>query len=91
MRHHLAATQYGRGFTNAAHFFELVGDIKDRTPLSPQPCEGGEKPLCFLGRQHRGRFIQDQQPWVLHQATHDLNALPFAHRKPPDFALGIKR
>ena len=91
MRHHLAAAQNGRGFANAAHFFELVGDVENRTPFSAQPCERRKKSLGFLGRQYRGRFIQDQQAWVLHQAAHDLNALTFPHRKPPDFTPGIER
>ena len=45
--------------------------------------------LDRLRREHRRRFVHDQQTRVLQQAAHDLHALALAHRQTVHVALRI--
>ncbi len=87
----LAAAQDGGGVAKPLHFFQLVADVEDRAALGFQAIEHDEELVGFLRRQHRGRFVEDQEFRILHQRTHDLDALAFTHGQLPDLAFGIER
>ena len=89
--HDAALPQDRRRLAEPAHLVELVRDVEHRAPLAPQRAQRVEQALAFLRGQDRGRFVEDQEPRVLHQAAHDLDPLALAHRQPPDLARGLER
>ncbi len=86
-----AVAQHGGGLAQAAHLVELVRDVEQRAALGAQAGQRRKQALDLLRRQHRGRLVEHQQPRVLHQAAHDLDALALADRQPPDLAPRVER
>ena len=74
----LAGAQDGGGVAEPLHLFQLVANVEDRAALGLEAIEHDEELVGFLWRQHRGRFIENQEFWILHQHAHDLDALAFA-------------
>ena len=74
-------TQDGCCRTKGHHFFKAVGNIKHSTALGSQAPQHDEKLVGFLGRQHRCRFIHDQQFGILQKTPQNFDALAFTHRK----------
>jgi len=72
-------------------FVELVADIEDAAAFGGQPPERLEQDQDRLRRQHRRGLVHDQKLGLLKQATHDLDALPLAHRHAVNEAVGIDR
>ena len=89
-RHLLASAQNGGGVAQPLHLIQFVADVEDGAALAFEPVEHDEQLIGFLRRQYRGRLVEDQELWILHQHAHDLDALAFADREPPHFALGIE-
>ena len=59
---------------------ELVADVEDAAAFGREPAQRLEQLAHRLRRQHRRRLVHDQQPRVLQQAAHDLDALALADR-----------
>ena len=88
---HAAAPQHRRMVAQFLDLLQFVRDVEDRTALVGQLAKGDEQPVNLLRRQHRGRFVHDQQLRILQQAADDFDALPFADRQGVDFPAGVER
>ncbi len=55
-----------------------MADEQDAAALGRQPAQGHEELVGLLRGEHRGRFVENQQADVLHQATDDLYPLALA-------------
>ncbi len=88
---YLAVSQHRRAVADALHFLETMTDIKDGTPLRSQFLQRLEKAVRFLGRQHRSRFVEDDELRVLQESPDDFDPLPFADREIGDMRLRIER
>ncbi len=75
---HAAGAQHRGALAQRAHLVELVADEQDAAALGRQPAQGHEQLVGLLRGKHRGRFVEDQQADVLHQATYDLHPLALA-------------
>jgi hypothetical protein len=71
--HHRAAAG------QATDLVELVADEQHADALGRQPAQGREQRFGRLRRQHRGRFVEDQQFRLRQQRAQDLDPLPLAH------------
>ena len=63
------------------HLGEPVRDVEDGDALGGEPPQRDEEQIGLLRRQHRGRLVHDDEPRLLQQAAHDLDALPLADRE----------
>ena len=89
--HHLAVAQDGSVVAQLLHLFQPVRDVQHRAAVAGQPAQGHEQLVRLLRRQHRGRLVHDQQPRLLQQAAHDLDALPFTDRQVGHQRGGLQR
>ena len=87
----LAAAQDGGGVAQRLDLVQLVGNVKDRAALGGELAQHLEQLLDFLGGEHGGRLIHDQQFWIKQQSAHDFDALALAHRQGRHGAVRIKR
>ncbi len=85
------AAQHCGAVAQRSHFPELVADKQDAAALARQAAQGHEQFFGFNGREHRGRFVENQQANVLHQAANDLDPLPLANRQAVDQPLRLQR
>ena len=90
-RHDLAHAHDRRRVAQRFDLFQLVGNIQDRHPFFGQPAQRLEQFVHFLRRQHRCRFVHDQQARILQQAAHDLDTLAFANRQGVNVTVGVER
>ena len=81
VRDHLAVAQDGGVVTELLHLLEPVRDVEHRAAVAGEPAQRHEELVRLLRGEHRGRLVHDQQPRLLQQATHDLDALALAHRE----------
>jgi hypothetical protein len=81
----------GRGLADRAHLLELVGDVEHGAALGADRGQRREQRIGLLRGEDGGGLVQDQQLRVLHQAAHDLDPLPLAHRELPDLAARLER
>ena len=79
--HDPAEAHDGRPLAERLDLLQLVADVEDGAAFLSEPAQGFEKLAHFLGRQHGGRFVHDQQTRLLQQAAHDLDALALADGK----------
>ena len=63
--HHLAAAQDRGAVAERLYLVQLVADVEDRATLRREQAQGFEQLFDLLRRQHRGRFVHDQQPRAL--------------------------
>ncbi|MCY1360445.1 hypothetical protein D9M69_470720 [compost metagenome] len=73
------------------HFPELVADEQNAAAFGGESAQGNEQVIGLLRRQHRSRFIENQQADVLHQAANDFHPLPFTDRQAVDKSLRFQR
>ncbi len=81
---HPARAQDRAAMAQRPDLVELVADVQDAAPRPGELAQRDEQPLDRLWRQHRGGFVEDQQPGVGEQRTHDLHPLALAHRQRVD-------
>ena len=86
-----AAPQDGGVVAERADLFELVADVEEAAPFRRDHAQGLEQALHGLGGEHRSRLVEDQQPGVLQEAAHDLDALALAHGEVAEEAAGVER
>ncbi len=86
-----AGTHHRRARTERSHFVELVADVENRDPFACQLPQRPEQPVDGRRRQHRRRFVHDQQPWRQQQRADDLDPLAFADRQRVDRGVGVQR
>ena len=67
-----------------AYFIELVRDVENAFAFACQLTQHAEQCLRLLRRQHRGRFIEDDQRGFLQQHTQDFHALAHTDIKVAD-------
>ena len=68
---------------------QFVRDEDDGAPVRSQIADHGKEAVALLRRQHRRRFVEDQDPCVAIERLQDLHPLPHADREPPDDRAGI--
>jgi hypothetical protein len=88
---YLTVSQHRRAVADALHFLETMADIKDGTPLRSQFLQRLEKAVRFLRRQHRSRFVENDELRVLQESPDDFDPLPFADGEIGDMCLRIER
>ena len=76
---------------NREEFIDLMTHEKQRHPFLPERPHNGEEPLHFVFRQGRRRFIENQQPGVIHQRPGNGHELLFGHREIPQNITEIQR
>ena len=74
-RDQLAPAQHGDAVGDLEHLVELVADEDDREPLVGQGAEDLEQLARLLGRQHRGRLVEDEDVRLAVERLEDLDAL----------------
>ena len=89
MGHHLAAAHHEHGVGRGHDLAQLVGDEEDGHAVALEDLEDLEQPVGFLGGQHPGRFVQDQNAGAAEQGLQDLDPLLKSDRKIPDERVGI--
>ena len=77
-------TQHGDAVAECQDLVELVGDEDQTAPVGGHLTEGDEELVDLLGRQHRGRLVEDQQLGVAVQRLDDLDPLPLTDGQLPD-------
>jgi len=87
--HELALAQDGHAMRQAQHLGQLVTDENDGEPLRHHGGERGKERLAFLWREHRGGFIENQNPGPAVQRLENLHPLSLAHRQAADEGLGL--
>jgi len=75
----LAAAQYRAVMAQGADFIELVADVDNAATFAGQFAKRHKQPFHRLRRQHRSRFIENQELRPGQQGTHDLDPLALAH------------
>ncbi|MNP04684.1 hypothetical protein D3C76_966080 [compost metagenome] len=85
------AAQHGSAVAKRAHFGEFVADEQNAAALGGQSTQGHEQVLGLLRSQHRGRFVENQQADVLHQAANNFHPLPFADGQAVHPSLRLQR
>ena len=63
------------------HLFELMRDQEHGLALIAQPSQIPEQVAGFLGREHRGRFVQNKDIRLAIKQLENLNSLLDADRK----------
>mmetsp|Transcript_6590 Transcript_6590/g.27250 ORF Transcript_6590/g.27250 Transcript_6590/m.27250 type:complete len:361 (-) Transcript_6590:4200-5282(-) len=77
----LAGTHHRDRAAQAHHLAQLVRDEDQRRAQLLQPAQRDEELVGLLRRQHRGRFVEDQDPGAAVQGLQDLQPLQLAHRQ----------
>ena len=90
-RHDPAASQDADPIGGPHHLVELVGDEYDGKPLPRHLAERREEIIGLLRRQHRTRFVEDQDLRAIVERLQDLHPLLLAHRKVGDARPGVHR
>ena len=93
-RNEATGAQYGDAVGHAQHFVELVADEDDRQAGSDHLAQGVEQRLAFLRRQHRRRFVEDQDARAglaakCKQRFEDLDPLALADTQVADQGVGV--
>ena len=86
-----AAAHHADGVGHGEHFAQLVGDEDDGFALLHHAAHDDEQFVGFLGRQHGGRLIQDQNIRVAIEGLDDLDPLLRAHRQIAHVGIGVHR
>ena len=86
-----AAPQHGDAVGDRHHLVQLVRDEDDRPALCRHLAQRLEERVRLLGREHRGRLVEDQDPRVLVERLEDLDALALADRELPDPRMRVDR
>ncbi len=86
-----AEAQDRRAVAERADLVELVRDIEDRHAFGFELPQRSEQLIHLLRREHRGRFVHDEELGVLQQAAHDLDALADAHGQVADHPVRVER
>ena len=71
------------------HLAQLVGDEHDRFALIDQAANHTEELVDLAWREHRCRFVEDQDVGLPEQRLHELDSLLLADGEVPDFGVGI--
>ncbi len=72
------------------HFPKLVCDEDDGSAARGQRSHRPEQFTRFLRREHRRRFVQDENLGLSEQCLEDLDALSEAHREAADDRVGVE-
>ena len=74
-----ALAQHGDGVGVAHHLAELVGDHQDgEQPVLGHAAQQAQHLVGLVGRQHRGRLVEDQELALQPELLEDLGLLPLA-------------
>ena len=84
-----APAQHGAGVAQRADLVQLVADVQNAAALRRELLEHHKEFFHRLGREHRGRFVQDEQLRVGEQRADDFHPLHLAHAQGVDRALGV--
>ena len=71
------------------HLADLVRDEDEAAAVVDHLAEDGEQIVDLLRREHRGRFVEDEQRRVPVERLDDLHPLALADRKLPDHSVGV--
>ena len=88
-RHQLAAAQDVTRLQAAMTSPSLCEMKMIDRPLATKRLQRLEQGRGFLRREHRGRFVEDEDAGVAVERLEDLDALALAHRKRSDGRVGI--
>ena len=80
----LAVAEDGRPVAQLEHLVEPVAHEQDRDPARAQVPDDREQPLDLVGRQRRGRLVEDQDARLDRQRLGDLDELLVGHRQAAD-------
>jgi hypothetical protein len=83
--------EHRRDVAKRSDLVELVADVEDAAPVLREPTQGPEQALDRGRRQHRSRFVEDEELRLLEKAAHDLDPLALADRKVVDMSEGVDR
>ena len=78
---HAPAAQHGHAVAKRRHLVQLVGDEDDAVAGVPQAVERGEEFVDLLGREHRGRLVEDEGVGAAKQRLEDFHPLLHADRQ----------
>jgi hypothetical protein len=81
VQHHRAGAHHGHRIAQRHDLLELVRDQQDGRAAVAQAAQGVEQRLGLGRRQHRGRFVQDQDVRAAVQRLQNLQPLALAHRQ----------
>ena len=79
-----AVAEHGRPIAQREDLVEPVADEQDRHVAVAEPAHDREEPLDLVGRQRRGRLVEDQHPGLDREGLGDLDQLLVRHRQAPD-------
>ena len=71
------------------HLADLVRDEDEAPAVRDHLAEDGEQIVDLLRREHRGRFVEDEQRRVPVERLDDLDPLSLADRELPDHGVGV--
>ena len=78
LEHDVAVAQDDHAVGDLPHLVEAVRDVDERDALLAQAPHEGEEALDLLGRERRGRLVEDQAARLVGQGACDLHDLPLA-------------
>ena len=85
----LAPAQHGAGIAQRANLVQLVADVQNAAALRRELLEHHKQFFYRLGREHRGRLVQDEQLRVGEQRADDFHPLHFAHTQGVHRTFGV--
>ena len=74
-RHDPAVAQHADAIGDLEHFVQLVRDEDDGEALRRQAAHGPQQAPRLLGREHRGRFVEDEDASAEVEQAQDLDPL----------------
>ena len=86
---HLPEADHGDAVGDLAHLTKLVGDEDDGRALVLELTHDVHQLVGLLGREHRGRLVEDEHLRVTRERLDDLDALLHTDREVFDLGVGI--
>jgi hypothetical protein len=77
---HFPGAEHRGAMAQRADLVELVADVEDAATFGRERAQRCEQREHRLRGEHRRRLVHDEQPRLLQQAAHDLDALPLPDR-----------
>ena len=87
--HQATVPQHGDALADGQDFVQFMGDENAAMPFRCHLTQNAEQIIDFAGREHRRRFVEDEDGSAFVEGAQNLDSLLFAHRKLPDGCMHI--